>query len=181
MFQKVSYLFLNELFRKRALYALAVHRAYTEIRLPFYDDGFLGLMVRTPYGLRSRGKVHQHIIGTLRPALLKIPLSDTRMRPNPGRAEKLIHGIPARVMKKLGFLKRDFPEDFFQANSDEAFFRGILEDRITVDRGYFNPKEIDKLIHANARGRQDVYPLLHLLVILELWHREYIDGTGAGS
>jgi len=176
--QKVSYLFLNELFRKRAVYALSVLRAYTEIRLPFYDDDFLGLMVRTPYSMRSRGKVHHHIIGALRPALMEIPLSDTRIRPNPTRFEKLVHGIPVRVLKKLGFFKKDFPEDFFQANSDEAFFRGILEDRQTVERGYFNPGEIDKLIHANARGRRDVYALLHFLVILELWHREYIDRAG---
>ena len=173
--QKVSYLFLHELFRKRAAYALAVSRAYAEIRLPFYDDDFLGLMIRTPYRLRSGRRVHNHIIRTFNPALMRIPLSDTRMTPDPGMAEKLVRGFPFRALRKLGFFRKDFPEDFFQANSDEAFFRGILEDRVTAERGYFHPREVDKLIRANTGGRQELYPLLHFMVIVELWHREFID------
>ena len=178
--QKVSYLFLNELFRKRAQYALSVHRAFTEIRLPFYDDDFLSLMVRTPYSVRSRRRVHNHIIRSFRPSLMKIPLSDTRISPNPTWAEKLFRGVPVRILKKMGYFKKDFPEDFFQANSDEVFFRGILEDRITAERGLFKPDEISNLIDRNANGRQDVYSLLHLLLIVELWHREFIDGRVPG-
>jgi asparagine synthase (glutamine-hydrolysing) len=173
--QKTSFLFLNELFRKRALYALSIHKSYAEIRLPFYDDDFLKLLVRTRYQVRTNNRVHSHIINSCRPELLNIKLSDTRMRPNPGLTERIFIGLPFRIMKKLGYYKKDSPEAYFQANSDPEFFKSILLDDKSIERGYLNPKTLNSLIGECAQGRGDVYHLLHLLVISEIWHREYID------
>jgi len=179
--QKVSFLFVNEAYRKRALYALSIHKAYAEIRLPFYDDDFLDLIVRTPYKIRSKYRVHTHIISECKPELLGVMLSETRMRPNPVWIEKLVIGLPFKVMKKLGFYKRDFPEVYFQANSDPEFFKGILLDKSAADRGYFSPKIMSNLIDDYARGRSDIYHFLHLQVISELWHRNYIDSQSPPS
>lgn len=173
--QLVSFLFVNELYRKRALYALSVHRAYTEIRLPFYDDDFLQAVIGAPLHLRSNYTLHRHIINRSKPELLKIVLTETRMSPFAGKLERVFRGMPYHIGKKLGLFKRDFPEHFFAANADTEFFRRILLDPITLDRGYLNPDELSKLLDLHEGGRKDIYHLLHFLVISEFWHRDFID------
>jgi hypothetical protein len=173
--QLVSYLFINQLHRKRALYALSVHRAYTEIRTPFYDDDFIQAVVVAPLHLRSNYTIHRHIINQFNPKLLEIVLTETRMTPFAGRRERLFRGIPYQIGKRLGLFKHDFPEHFFAAHTDTGFFRDILLDPVTLDRGYLNPDELSKLLDFHEGGRKDVYHLLHLLVIFELWQRNFID------
>ncbi|MCR4347318.1 MAG: asparagine synthase-related protein [Sulfuricaulis sp.] len=173
--QLVSFLFLNELFRKRAVYALAVQRARVEIRVPFYDDDFLATVVTTPLSLRTGYKIHRYIIKRYRPELLEIVLSETRMRPFPSAAERLFRGLPYKLATRLGLFKRDVPEHYFAANADTNFFRSILQDPMTLDRGYFNPRGISSLLDEHARGRHSLNTLLHLLTIVELWHRDFLD------
>ena len=173
--QLVSFLFLNELFRKRAVYALGIQRAHVELRVPFYDDDFLATVVRAPLSLRSNYRIHRHIIKRHRPELLEIVLSETRMRPFPSVAERLFRGLPYKLATRLGFFKRDIPEHYFAANADTNFFRNILQDTMTLDRGYFNPGRISSLLDEHERGRHSLNTLLHLLTIVELWHRDFID------
>jgi asparagine synthetase B (glutamine-hydrolysing) len=173
--QIVSFLFLNELYRKRASYALSVQRAYGEIHVPFYDDDFLATVVNAPLRLRSNYKIHRHIIKQNCPALLDIILSETRMRPFPSTAERLFRGLPYSIAKRLGLFKRDVPEHYFAANANTAFFRKTLLDSTTLDRGYFNSDQISKLLDAQAQGQGTANTLLHLLTIVELWHRDFID------
>jgi hypothetical protein len=160
--QLVSFLFLNELYRKRASYALAVQRAYAEIHVPFYDDDFLATVIAAPLSVRSNYRVHRHIIEKHCPSLLNIVLSETRMRPFPSKAEQIFRGIPYAIARRLGLFKRDVPEHFFSANMDSNFFRDILLDTAKLDRGYFNPGEINKLIDTQAKGQRTANTLLHL-------------------
>jgi asparagine synthetase B (glutamine-hydrolysing) len=173
--QLVSFLFLNELYRKRAAYALAVQRAYVQVHVPFYDDEFLAKAIAAPLSVRSNYRVHRHIIEKHCPSLLNIVLSETRMRPFPSVAERVLRGIPYRIARRLGLFKRDVPEHFFAARMDGNFFRNILLDTQTLDRGYFNRDEIGRLIDDQAKGQRTANNLLHLLTIVELWHRDCID------
>lgn len=173
--QLVSFMFINELYRKRASYALAVQRAYVDIHVPFYDDEFLGAVVGAPLSTRSKYRIHRHIIQQHCPKLLDVVLSETRMRPFPSPMERIFRGLPYAVAKRVGLFKRDVPEQYFAANANIDFFRNILQDPMTVDRGYFNPDEVAKLLDAQSQGRKGANTLLHLLTIVELWHRDYVD------
>jgi asparagine synthetase B (glutamine-hydrolysing) len=173
--QFVSFLFLNELYRKRASYALAVQRAFVDVHVPFYDDDFLAIAIGAPLSVRSNYRVHRHIIQKQCPDLLDIVLSETRMRPFPSKTERLFRGFPYAIARRLGLFKRDVPEHFFAANMNSNFFRDILLDTRTQDRGYFNPDETVRLIDAQATGQRTANTLLHLLTIVELWHRDFID------
>ena len=44
-----------------------------------------------------------------------------------------------------------------------------------LDRGYFNPEFIKQLIERHERGSWDYSSEIFRLLMLELWHREYID------
>lgn len=60
-------------------------------------------------------------------------------------------------------------------------FRETLTDSRARSRGYFDHRHIDSLFDEHERGRRDHSAQLWALFVLELWHREYIDGGQAAS
>jgi len=55
------------------------------------------------------------------------------------------------------------------------FAQNILLDKRTLDRGYFKPKEVQRILEEHQRGKIDHSHRIWGLLILELWHRFYID------
>lgn len=59
-------------------------------------------------------------------------------------------------------------------------FRELLQDtllsRRALERGYFERDFIERLVQRHQQGVWDYTQELWLLLMLELWHREYIDG-----
>lgn len=82
--------------------------------------------------------------------------------------------VPREILdrKKTGF---PVPYASWLRNELREWLTEILLDRTTLERGYFNKSTIDKLIRDNVQtGR---YPKeIFSLVVLELWHRVFIDG-----
>jgi asparagine synthase (glutamine-hydrolysing) len=52
---------------------------------------------------------------------------------------------------------------------------GILSEKRTVERGYFEPKYIQILLDEHAKNRRDHSHALWILWMLELWHRQFVD------
>jgi asparagine synthase (glutamine-hydrolysing) len=52
----------------------------------------------------------------------------------------------------------------------------ILLDRETLDRGYFRPEYVRSTLETHLAGREDASPRIWALIVLELWHREVLDG-----
>ncbi len=48
----------------------------------------------------------------------------------------------------------------------------------TMQRGYFQPQVLAKLLDAHSRGEADHAKYLWDLLMLELWQRTFIDGEG---
>ena len=42
-------------------------------------------------------------------------------------------------------------------------------------RGYFQPRFIDRIVHEHLSGRRDHTLRLWQLLVFELWHRHYVD------
>jgi asparagine synthase (glutamine-hydrolysing) len=63
------------------------------------------------------------------------------------------------------------------------WFRGALRDAfgdilgapLTRQRGYFNPAFVDRVVAEHLSGRRDHTTRLWMLLVFELWHRQYID------
>jgi asparagine synthase (glutamine-hydrolysing) len=49
------------------------------------------------------------------------------------------------------------------------------------NRGYFNAKQTEKLIEENMSGRKDHHLILYGLLLVELWHRRFIDEAPSGD
>jgi len=173
--QKVSYMFLHELFRKRGYYAMAVSRAYSDIRLPFLDDDYLEQVLRAPLHLRLNHVIHRSIIQRYRPKLLDIPLSQTRVRLDASRFERWTRGASYYLLRRLGFYKRDVAEDFFTKLGNTQYFEEVLLSEQSLDRGFINARQLQKLLDNYKGGNRRAHSFLHLLAIVELWHKMFID------
>ncbi len=82
--------------------------------------------------------------------------------------------IPQQILRrgKMGF---GVPIGKWFRSSLKDFVKSVLLDKKTLERGYFKPTEIENLIENHQNGFQDNGYKLWSLIILELWHREFID------
>ena len=87
--------------------------------------------------------------------------------------------IPEEILarRKAGF---PIPYQVWLRSSLRDWVGDILLDRRTLNRGYFKKSAIEKLIELNANGA-DYCRELFSLVVLELWHRTFIDQDSVSS
>lgn len=175
--QKISYLFINEFFRKFSVLSIYVHRNYTDVHLPFMDNDFLKAVLQSPPSLRDNYQIHRYIFQRNCPALLTIPLSQTRVRLDATKAEKILVNLPYRFLKRIGFFANDKPEDYILKYSKKDVFGQILLDKRTLDRGILNRKYLEDILERYSSGKKNFIHLLSLLVMFELWQRLFIDGN----
>ncbi len=57
----------------------------------------------------------------------------------------------------------------------KGFIRHVLTDHVTLSRGYFRPQAVSALIDEHTEGVFDHGYRLWSLLMLELWHRTFID------
>ena len=55
--------------------------------------------------------------------------------------------------------------------------RDLLLDSKTIDRGYFRPDVVETMLSEHESGRRDHSTRLWALLVLEQWHREWIDSA----
>ncbi len=91
-------------------------------------------------------------------------------------AERL--GVPDEVLnrKKQGF---SLPLRYWmRAELKELVTTVLLEPR-TLQRGYFNPAGVEKMLKEHFEERRDHSARLWRLMIFELWHRNFLERIGA--
>ncbi len=52
---------------------------------------------------------------------------------------------------------------------------GVLLDSRTLQRGYFNEKGVRALLKEHSSGRRDRSLELWILLVFELWHRNFLE------
>jgi hypothetical protein len=56
----------------------------------------------------------------------------------------------------------------------DRYLRVLLEER-TLQRGYFKPEAVRALIDEHRRGRRNRSGILWRMLVLELWHRNFME------
>ena len=121
-----------------------------EVRCPFLDHKFMEFAATIPLEYKLNGKIKKYIL------------------------KKAFDGlIPGDILKrkKTGFgvpLCRWFRHDLKDYISD------ILLSRQSIERGYFRPDAVRTLLSEHISGKIDHSPRLWTLLMLELWHREFV-------
>jgi len=121
-----------------------------EVRSPLLDHKFLELTAKIPNSLKIKSNRGKYIF-----------------------KKTFENFIPSEIIErpKTGFsvpLEEWFRKDLYKYVSE------ILLDKNAVDRGYFKKEAIEKLLTDHKRG-VDYSNHLWLLVVLELWQREFMD------
>ena len=124
-----------------------------EYRLPFLDHRLIELAFTMPAHLKIHKGTDKYIERKL--------------------ADKVFPAHIAR-RKKIPFY---LPVEYFL---DQPQFKSLVADTLNEDavkkRGYFDPKRVTALIELMMRTREFVYcKQVVSLVVLELWHRVFID------
>jgi asparagine synthase (glutamine-hydrolysing) len=126
-----------------------------EARSPFLDHVFMEYAATIPFDLKVRGRTTK--------AILKRALADL---------------LPASILSrpKMGF---GVPiERWLRHELRDLATEALLAPR-AMERGYFRPEAVRRLLDEHVRGAAGWHDLLWSLLMLELWHRSYIDGDGA--
>lgn len=124
-----------------------------EVRSPLLDHEVHELAARTPASMKLRRGETKWILKQL-----------ARRR---GMPEHLV------TRKKKGF---GIPVGEWFRGDLRPWIEGVLRDPATRERGWFDPREADRLLDDHLAGRADHTPRLWNLAMLELWQREWIDG-----
>jgi asparagine synthase (glutamine-hydrolysing) len=127
-----------------------------EARSPFLDHDLMQLAASIPAELKVRGREKKWI---LREALRDWLPGDLLDRPKQG------FSVPLSA-----WLRGDL----------RSWAREVLLDPATLDRGYFRREAIEGLLDRHTAGVDDDDQRIWSLLMLELWHREYVDVSSAG-
>ncbi len=127
-----------------------------EVRCPILDHQFVEWVASLPVKYKFRNGVRKFIFKKL--------------------AERI--GIPPQLLhrRKQGF---SLPlAHWMRHELKDALLPMLLEPR-TLQRGYFKPDAVRGMMEDHIRGRRDHAGMLWMLLIFELWHRNFLEaGTG---
>jgi asparagine synthase (glutamine-hydrolysing) len=127
-----------------------------ETRVPLLDNLVVDFAATLPAGFKIRNGRRKHILKeTLRPML------------------------PAGILdrKKQGF---GIPLGTWFRGGLTGLFSEVLDAPRTKQRGYFEPAFVSRLLKEHLGGGRDHTLRLWQLLVLELWHRQYLDTAAAG-
>jgi asparagine synthase (glutamine-hydrolysing) len=82
--------------------------------------------------------------------------------------------LPASILRrpKMGF---GVPIDEWFRGKCRTMVEDILLSSRSLQRGYFEPGKIRRLVTEQQQGRASYGSRVYALLMLELWHREYVD------
>lgn len=125
--------------------------ASLELRVPFLDHRFLDFAGTMPSKYRNKSYESKYII---------------KKAMEPYLDKEILY------RKKQGF---PTPLAIMFQGELKEFVENIIDSDQAHERGYFDPSEVRKIIHEHASGKRDHHKILWQLLVLELWHREFID------
>ena len=126
-----------------------------EVRVPMLDHLFVEWVASMPVEWKFRNGTRKYLLKKL--------------------AERL--GIPSELLhrRKQGF---QLPlVDWMRNELKEQFLALLLEPK-TLQRGYFRPEAVRSLVKEHVTGRRNRSGVLWRMLILELWHRNFLEAKG---
>lgn len=123
-----------------------------EARAPFLDYEVLTMAQRIPDNLRIQGRTQK--------AILRQAFAEFLPAENTNRIKRGF-GMPVSA-----WLRREM----------HGFARETLLSDKASARGYFQPAQVADLLARHDSGKEDHGQRLWALLVLELWHQQYVDG-----
>jgi asparagine synthase (glutamine-hydrolysing) len=122
-----------------------------EARVPLLDHKLIEFVTRIPASMKLAGVETKHLF---KQAISDLVPAEIVNRPKQG------FGVPIQQWINLQLRER---------------IRDTLNDPRTLERGYVTREYVGLLLDEHERGRRDHAMALWSLLMLELWHRQYVD------
>jgi asparagine synthase (glutamine-hydrolysing) len=124
-----------------------------EVRVPILDHLFVEWVAGLGPEWKLRGKQQKYLLRKL--------------------AERV--GVPKSVLyrRKQGFA---LPLEHWMRNELKDLIHTTLLDSRTLQRGYFDPRGVRRLLDEHFSGRRDQSGRIWRLLVFELWHRNFLEG-----
>jgi asparagine synthase (glutamine-hydrolysing) len=126
-----------------------------EVRVPMLDHEFVEWAAALPVEWKFRASQSKYLLKRLAERL-QIP-------------RELLH------RPKQGF---QLPLEQWLRGELKHKFLAILTEPRTLQRGYFRPEAVRALVDEHVRGRRNRSGVLWKMLILEWWHRNYLEAEG---
>ena len=131
--------------------------ASVELRVPFLDHRLAEFVAAVPSRMKLRhGKTKFLLREAMKPALPASIISRSKM------------GFPTPLSQ------------MFRADL-QSYCRDILLSQSACERGYFEPRVVERVLREHAAGEADHAETIWRLLVLEQWHRCVGDTSLAGS
>jgi len=127
-----------------------------EARAPLLDHKLIEFVTRIPSTLKLAGLETKHV---LKRAVKDLVPAEILNRPKQGFGVPIQEWINQQLRSRI---------------------RDTLSDARTRQRGYVDARYVDVLLDEHERGRRDHSMRLWSLVMLELWHRQFLDEPVTG-
>jgi asparagine synthase (glutamine-hydrolysing) len=129
-----------------------------EARVPMLDHVFLEWVTALTPEWKMRGGIQKYILRKL--------------------AERV--GVPKEVLYRP---KQDFalPLGHWMRNELKNLILAVMLDPGTLQRGYFNPNGVARLLDEHFQGRRDHSARIWRLFMFELWHRNFLESFPSRS
>ncbi len=126
-----------------------------EVRCPILDHEFIEWVASLPVKYKFRTGTRKYLLKKL--------------------AERI--GVPSALVnrRKQGF---SLPLVHWMRAELKDGLLGILTEPRTLQRGYFRPAAIRALLDEHFRGTRDRAGAIWLLLVFELWHRNFLEARG---
>jgi len=122
-----------------------------ECRSPFMDHRIVELAARIPRELKLRGRRGKRILTETFADLLPVSIQTRR---------------------KMGF---GVPLDHWFRGKLRSLMVDTLLDPKSLNRGYFEPSAVRRLVEEHTTSQWDHSARLWLLLVFELWHQKFVD------
>jgi asparagine synthase (glutamine-hydrolysing) len=128
-----------------------------EARVPLLDHKLIEFVTRIPASLKLAGIETKHLF---KRAIADLVPAEIINRPKQGFGVPIQQWINQQLRERI---------------------RDTLNDPRTLQRGYVTRSHVELLLDEHERGRRDHAMALWSLLMLELWHRQYVDRSSAAD
>lgn len=158
--------------------------SWFEFRAPFYDNDLIDFAQIVPLSLRKNSRIMIKVFLTMFPELAKIsfeaagcPVHINRFQAITQKSKKLFRRIMSHLFKGSFREYRlvDYGRWFRENRQLREHVKEILLSQKAKERPYFNPEVVQKILEDQFNGKKDNWMLINKLIILELWHRIFVD------
>jgi asparagine synthase (glutamine-hydrolysing) len=122
-----------------------------EARAPLLDHKLIEFVTRIPASMKMAGLETKHLF---KRAIADLVPAEIVNRPKQGFGVPIQKWINEQLRQRI---------------------RETLNDPRTLQRGYVSRSHVELLLDEHERGRRDHAMALWSLLMLELWHRQYVD------